>query len=98
MKQRTHKTVIAKLLTQQGNGAMGGKSILLVFAEPSGVISYHYTGSMGFGNLSLSNLQVKKPLPIVEYDYDNVKALVKALVEAINTGVEKVVSSKTYEG
>lgn len=95
MSRRTEKKVIAKLKLRS---ALDGVFTLLIFAHASGTITYHFMSELSMNNQSIGNLQIKKPLPCVEMDYDNTTAIVKAVTTAIQSGTYTVIGRKTYEG
>jgi len=74
--------------------AHGNKHRLKVRMAPDGSLSYHLKSYLGGTSFSLSNLQLKKPLP--EMRSDTLDGTIKAILASLATGVEKPESIDKY--
>jgi len=86
-------TVLAKLSLKD---PFGNLFTLMVKANEDQMISYSLTGAVTRIRHCLTNMQIRKPLPDLILDFDNVKAMIKEVVSVVNTGTDKVIGTKIY--
>ena len=86
-------TVLAKLSLED---PFGNKFTLLVKANEDEIIHYSLSGAVSRIAMSLTNMQIRKPLPDLMLDFDNVKAMIKEVVSVVNTGTDNVIGTKIY--
>jgi hypothetical protein len=92
------KTLIIYRLYDPTYGESGNSKTLSVYLNEDNTIGYSYYGGwqnsgMGF---SISNMQLKKSLPINSYAFKNTKQLDSFIQEILRTGVGSC-KVKTYE-
>lgn len=86
--------VIAKLMIQD---PWKNERILIVKLWEDGCYNYVFYTAKTNIPLSLSNLQLREPLPVLAMDYSSNEEAVKAMIAAIGTGTERVYDHKIYE-
>ncbi len=85
--------IVAKLTLKD---SCGNVSTLLVIIKENQMVNYNLYGAKSRISLAISNLQVKKPLPDLLLDYDDVKRMIEDIKAAITSGVKTVTDVKIY--